>query len=339
MQAGSRWGWRRRWGGEMAAAAGRQQQCWTWRRRSGLWGRWAGAGGGWGSTGCGRVAGLSSASQCLKTQHSVRFAWARARTQSRALNLTGTDPPTPRQGLLGVAEEPDEDEEECLGPWLALQQLVVKAFFQPETELLALEVLGALAAHVALCDAAAGRRTSQGRQAAAPAAAEDAAAAACDAAAAGGGADLFSCLSLADGLLLAAPDGRPPPAPIEAVLGDLEAGVAISLGAALPWLSVHLRDVGPEGVVESFLESTAGACTALGWPDLAAALAALAGMAGAAEEAEQWLPPLCTVRWSVGLGLPGMFCPVAARLHNPQPCMSSTASWLHHLTHPTLPRH
>ncbi len=202
------------------------------------------------------------------------------------------------QGLLGGTEEPDEDEEELLGPWLALPQLVVKALFQPETELLALEVLGALAAQVARCNAAAGRRTHGGSGGEAAGAAEaEAAAAECDAVAAGGGADLFSCLSLADGLLLAAPDGRPPPAPIEAVLGDLEAGIAISLGAALPWLCVHLRDVGPEGVVEGFLESTAGACTALGWPDLAAALAALAGMAGAAEEAEQWLPPLCTVSW------------------------------------------
>lgn len=202
--------------------------------------------------------------------------------------------PTQLQGLLGGGEETDEDEEESLGPWLALQQLVVKAFFQPETELLALQVLGALAEQVARCDAAAGRRTRGGTAGAA--AAEDAAAV-CDAAACG--ADLFSCLSLADGLLLAAPNGRPRPAPIEAVLGDLEAGVAISLGAALPWLCVHLRDVGPEGVVEGFLESTAGACTALGWPDLAAALTALAGMAGAAEEPEQWLPPLCTVRCAV----------------------------------------
>ncbi|KAL4434374.1 hypothetical protein ABPG75_000815 [Micractinium tetrahymenae] len=185
------------------------------------------------------------------------------------------------QGLLGGIAEPtdDEDEEEqWLGPWLALQQLVVKALFQPETELLALEVLGAISEQIAHSDAAAHHaNNAAGGEAAA------------------GGADLFSCLSLADGLLLGAAGGSSgPAAPIEAVLGDLEAGTAISLGAALPWLCVHLREVGHEGMVESYLESTAGACAALGWPDLAAALGALSGMAGAAEEPEQWLPPLCT---------------------------------------------
>lgn len=53
-------------------------------------------------------------------------------------HLTG-DAPTPGirpQGLLGdVSEVP-----EALGPWMALPQLAVKALFQPETELLALEV-------------------------------------------------------------------------------------------------------------------------------------------------------------------------------------------------------
>lgn len=157
----------------------------------------------------------------------------------------------------------------------------LQALFQPETELLALEVLGAISEQIANSGAAAHRANN---------------AAGLDAA--GGGADLYSCLSLADGLLLGAPGGGGggSAAPIEAVLGDLEAGTAISLGAALPWLCVHLREVGHEAVVEGYLESTAGACAALGWGDLAAALCALAGMAGTAEEPEQWLPPLCTVR-------------------------------------------
>lgn len=155
----------------------------------------------------------------------------------------------------------------------------MQALFQPETELLALELLGGISEQIARSDAAAHRANN---------------AAGLDAA--GAGADLFSCLSLADGLLLGAAGGTGcAAAPIEAVLGDLEAGTAISLGAALPWLCVHLREVGHEGVVESYLESTAGACAALGWGDLAAALGALSGMAGAAEEPEHWLPPLCTV--------------------------------------------
>jgi hypothetical protein len=195
------------------------------------------------------------------------------------------------QGLLGGALEPED--EDSLGPWLALQQLVVKALFQPETELLALEVLGTIAGQVARSDAAAQRANN------AAAGALEGGSSGCDGSYGAGGADLFTCLGLADGLLLAGADGSSSggglAAPIEAVLGDLEAGLAISLGAALPWLCVHLRDVGPEGVVEGFLESTAGACQALGWPDLAAALLALSGMAGVGEAPEQWLPPLCTV--------------------------------------------
>ena len=156
-------------------------------------------------------------------------------------------------------------------------------------------MLGALAAQVARSDAAAQR--AAGAAAAAAAASSGGAGgdgrAAAAAAACAGGADMFSCLGLADGLLL-----RGGAAPIEAVMGDLHAGLAISLGAALPWLCVHLGDVGPEGVLEGFLEAHAGAAAALGWRELAAALSALGGMAGAAEEPHQWLPPLCTVRAS-----------------------------------------
>ncbi|PSC67904.1 furry homolog-like [Micractinium conductrix] len=193
------------------------------------------------------------------------------------------------QGLLGGQPgaggeaEAEEEEEQWLGPWLALPQLVVKALFQPETELLALEVLGAIAEQVARSDGASGGAGVGGQAAAA---AEGSGSA---------GADLFSCLALADGLLLPGADGGGGAAlPIEAVLGDLRAGLAISLGAALPWLVVHLSEVGPEGVIEDYLDSTARACAALGWHDLCAALAALAGMAGAAEAPQQWLPPLCT---------------------------------------------
>ena len=167
---------------------------------------------------------------------------------------------------------------------------MVKALFQPETELLALEVLAAIAGQVARSDAAAQRANN---------AAAGALGGGSSSGSYGGGADLFTCLGLADGLLLAGAGGSngggAPAAPIEAVLGDLEAGLAISLGAALPWLCVHLRDVGPEGVVEGFLESTASACESLGWPDLASALLALSGMAGVGEAPEQWLPPLCMV--------------------------------------------
>jgi hypothetical protein len=196
------------------------------------------------------------------------------------------------QGLLGGSAEPEV--EEALGPWLALQQLVVKALFQPETELLALQLLGAIAGQVARSDAAA-QQANNAAGGGSEAAASDGGESAWSGGGGGGGADLFSCLSLADGLLLAAADGSGAAAPIEAVLGDLRAGMAISLGASLPWLCVHLREVGPEAVLEGFLEASAGACAALGWLDLADALLALAGMAGTAEEPEQWLPPFCAV--------------------------------------------
>jgi hypothetical protein len=217
------------------------------------------------------------------------------------------------QGLLGGGAEAEV--EEALGPWLALQQLVVKALFQPETQLLALELLAALAEQVARAegDAAAQRANNAAGGGDGGRSSGDG-----DGGGGAGGADLFSCLSLSEGLVLGAADGGGSfgddgdsggagsagvSAPIEAVLGDVRAGMAIALGATLPWLCVHLKDVGPEGVVESFLEASSRAAAALGWPGLAAALAALSGMAGAGEEPEQWLLPLCTVR-SVHAALP-----------------------------------
>lgn len=50
------------------------------------------------------------------------------------------------QGLLGGA--PDVDDDLAGGPWLALQQLLVKGLFQPDTEALALEALAAVAQQI-----------------------------------------------------------------------------------------------------------------------------------------------------------------------------------------------
>ena len=63
------------------------------------------------------------------------------------------------QGLFsGVADVDDE----AMGPWIAVQQLAVKGLFQPETELLALEVFAAIAKQLASGAARSTERSSAG---------------------------------------------------------------------------------------------------------------------------------------------------------------------------------
>ncbi|GAB4815641.1 hypothetical protein N2152v2_002687, partial [Parachlorella kessleri] len=170
------------------------------------------------------------------------------------------------QGLFSGVRDVSED----LGPWMALPQLAVKALFRPETELLAVEVLASLARQVAQAPSAKQCR-----------------------AAASGFPDglLFSSLTLADSLL-----GEGATAGVSglgSVLGDVEAGVAVTLGAVLPWLWVHLADEATADTAAALLEALSGACGAAGWGQLAAVVAALAGMAGLDAEPAALLAPLC----------------------------------------------
>lgn len=45
---------------------------------------------------------------------------------------------------------------------------------------------------------------------------------------------------------------------VESVLGDAEVGIAVSLGAALPWLWVHLTDSAAADTAATFLEVKQG---------------------------------------------------------------------------------
>lgn len=177
--------------------------------------------------------------------------------------------------LLSGAAEVDE---EALGPWVALPQLVVKALFQPETELLALEVLAAILQQVA-------RSPPPTRKAGPDGGAETPAA------------DMFSSLSLASTLAGSTRHGLA----IEAAVGDVESGLAVTLGAALPWVCVHLRESGSADVVAAFLEAAAGACAVVGWQDLAASVAALSSLQHTGADPGIWLPPFCVVSGG-GLG-------------------------------------
>jgi hypothetical protein len=186
------------------------------------------------------------------------------------------------QGLLGGA--PDVDEDLAGGPWLALQQLLVKALFQPDTEALALEAMAAVAQQVARAGAAGRLRP---RATSAPASGRFTVRSLDQALAAGGGGG-----GGGSGGGKAGGGGGG----IEAVLGSAEVGLAISLSAALPWLCVHVGGGALAAPCAAFLRASAGAAAAVGWRDLSFVLAALAaGPPPAPAGAASWLPDLMEV--------------------------------------------
>lgn len=183
-------------------------------------------------------------------------------------------------GLLSAV--PDvEDDEAAGGPWLALPQLLIKGLYQPETEALALKGMGAVARQIATAGA-------RGRLRTRPRALRDANFGP-------SGAVASSPLITIHSALLAPPEAE---GGVEAVVGDAEVGMGISLAAALPWLCVHVGAGELADAVAAFLQDCAAACKAIGWGRLGATLGALSagpppappGMGYAA-----WLPDLAEV--------------------------------------------
>lgn len=149
------------------------------------------------------------------------------------------------------------------GPWLALQQLLIKGLFQPDTLPLALRGMGAIARQVSRAGTIfLNERTTK--------------AGAVEGTGSGSGnGDRYS-LGVAR--------------QVHAVFGTAEVGLVLSIAAVLPWLFVHCDVHGDEYVMSAdygyddeamglalggFLADTAAACLAVGWDGLAAACAVL----------------------------------------------------------------
>lgn len=211
-------------------------------------------------------------------------------------------------GLLAGALD-IEDDLSAGGPWLALQQLLVKCLFQTETEALALEGMAAIARQIASAGVRRGgagggggwrnRKTSSG-----------------------GGVGRYavvgsrsSITAMQDTTNYMVPfggtlglnyhgGGGGGGGGLEMVIGKTEIGLAISLAASLPWLCVH---VGAGELADStaiFLADMAAAYAVLGWEQLAAVLAVLSegppplSLPGA-DATASWLPELVEVICSV----------------------------------------
>ena len=168
---------------------------------------------------------------------------------------------------------PDVDESRAGGPWFALQQLIVKALFQPDTEALHGRADGGSTggwnepvAHQPSSFPFPPHPTPPAPQAGSPPPALKIGA--------GSGAGITA--------------GK---AGVEAVLGDAEAGLAIAISAALPWIVSRSGELA--GPIASFLVVHAGACRAVGWWELASVLDALSLGPPQGREPGEWLADVC----------------------------------------------
>ncbi|KAL6769541.1 hypothetical protein ACKKBG_A31400 [Auxenochlorella protothecoides x Auxenochlorella symbiontica] len=128
---------------------------------------------------------------------------------------------------------------------VCLQQLIIKGLFQPNTEIVALKVLGALAAQVAAEEESAAPLASAG--------------------------ECVSSTHLCDSSICS-PVGDT----LSAVLGDTLLGLVLTIAATLPSLHVHIAAGTHTADISCFVESLALACEAVGWPEVACAYMAVA---------------------------------------------------------------
>jgi hypothetical protein len=212
------------------------------------------------------------------------------------------------EALLGAVADVDPDA--AGGPWLVLQQLLVKGLLQEETEAL---VLGGMAAIARQVTSASAKGCLNARYTDRKYGNEKQGSTIRDAT------NLCSTMPMAitrhqlglcdtEGSVcsgvcaLAMADGG-----IEAIIGSVEVGLAISLAAALPWICVHIDGGGGNGGGElagpcfAFLRDTADAMHAIGWIEIAAMLAVLSEGAPPAPPGagyRAWLPDLISAMCS-----------------------------------------
>ncbi len=215
-------------------------------------------------------------------------------------------------GLLAGA--PDiEDDLAAGGPWLALQQLLVKGLFQTETEALALEGMAAVARQIASAGVR-GRAGLYKRNVFSGGGGRNTATAAGSFAmqdatnfipsTTSGGVNPTTKGIYRNRGTMGSASGVPGGGGLEMIIGNIDVGLAISLAASLPWLCVH---VGAGELADSaavFLADMAAAYAVLGYEQLAAVLAVLSGgppplAPPGADATAAWLPDLVEVMCSV----------------------------------------
>lgn len=146
--------------------------------------------------------------------------------------------------LLG---EIDDIDEETNGPWMALQQLLVKGLFQPDTEGLALQAFGAVSRQMSRLSSVKSRTLKS------------------------------------DGLFNSHRkyfSSKASPichlVNIEAILGDAKVGISITIAATLPWIFVRIHESGNSfDDISGFLFDLSHGCESLGWSNTATLLLCL----------------------------------------------------------------
>jgi hypothetical protein len=125
-----------------------------------------------------------------------------------------------------------ESIDQVTGPFMALQQLLVKGLFQNDTESLTLKAFGSLC-----------RQVAHGTQ------------------------EPSFCLMKEHASQL-----KTLPFCIESIIGDKGIGLAITIASSLPWILVQVNLKEFSEIVSGFLKDASRACRALGWHDIGAML-------------------------------------------------------------------
>lgn len=143
------------------------------------------------------------------------------------------------KSLLGGIEEVDE--ENC-GPWIALQQLLIKGFFQPETEILTFKCLGLICRQVYRASKA-GILIREEKVAISK--------------------QRFFNIHMQDLSL-------PKIGGFKAIFGDPSIGICITLASSLPWIFTKTCESDLSSELSCFLKDLSFGCEAVGWHDLSA---------------------------------------------------------------------
>lgn len=169
--------------------------------------------------------------------------------------------------ILGMSllEGIEDIEEENSGPWMALQQLLVKGLFQGDTESLSLRALASLCRQISRASKLGGGNI-KGHSMFDPQR------------------SFFSVNQHAGGKY--ALGG------IESILGDSEIGICLTIASSLPWVFVKLNS-GEAEDISPFLYDLSNGCMAVGWINLAALLLCLKNDPNA-----KLMPDACHANWA-----------------------------------------
>ena len=155
-------------------------------------------------------------------------------------------------GGAGDADDATVDDmsgiEQVTGPWMALQQLLVKGLFQGDTESLTLQAFASICRQIS----------------------RDASKSVLPYGRSGGCGRVKTSMSSIAPITI-----RPSPFCVESILGDASIGLAITIASTLPWIFVQVNLKEFSDVVSSFLQDASEACRCIGWHDVSALLVCL----------------------------------------------------------------